>query len=40
MIQTNSQVQFYDFELRLEASKDKVKAMIDGIKPVLDLIDP
>ena len=40
VIQTNSQAQFHDFELWLEASRSKVKAMTDGIKPVLDLIDP
>ena len=39
MIQTNSQVQFYDFELWLEANKEKLKTISNGIKPVLDLID-
>jgi len=38
--QTNSQAQFHDFALQLEASKETMKAMTDGIKPVLDLIDP
>ena len=40
MIQTNSQAQFCDFTLQLEASKEMMKAMTDGIKPMLDLIDP
>ena len=40
VIQTKSQAQFYDFVLWLEASKETMKAMTDGIKPVLDLIDP
>ena len=40
MIQTNSQAQFRDFVLRLEANKETMKAMTDAIKPVLDLIDP
>ena len=39
MIRTNSQGQFCDFELRLEASKEKLKTISNGIKPVLDLID-
>jgi len=38
-IRTNSQAQFRDFVLRLEASKETMKAMTDGIKPVLHLID-
>ena len=33
-------MQFRDFTLRLEASKEMMKAMTDGIKPVLDLINP
>ena len=33
-------MQFRDFTLRLEASKEMMKAMTEGIKPVLDLIDP
>ena len=40
VIRTNSQAQFHDFALRLEASKEMMKAMTEGIKPVLDLIDP
>ena len=40
VIRTNSQAQFHDFMLQLEASKETMKAMTDGIKPVLDLIDP
>ena len=40
MIQTNSQEQFRDFALWLEASKETMKAMTDEIKPMLDLIDP
>ena len=40
VIQTNSQAQFRDFVLRLEASEETMKAMTDGIKPALDLIDP
>ena len=39
MIQTNSQAQFCDFKLRLEASKEKLKTISNGIKPVLDLIN-
>ena len=40
VIRTNSHVQFRDFALRLVASKETMKAMTDGIKPMLDLIDP
>ena len=40
VIQTNSQAQFRDFVLQLEASEEMMKAMTDGIKPMLDLIDP
>ena len=40
MLRTNSQAQFYDFALQLEANKETMKAMPDGIKLVLDLIDP
>ena len=40
MIRTNSQVEFHDFELWLEASRNKVKAIADRIKVVLDLINP
>jgi len=39
VIRTNSQGQFYDFKLWLEASKEKLKTISNGIKPVLDLID-
>jgi len=39
VIRTNSQGQFCDFELRLEASKEKLKTISNGIKPVLYLID-
>ena len=39
VIRTNSQGQFCDFELRLEASKKKLKSISNGIKPMLDLID-
>jgi len=40
VIRTNSQAQFHNFVLRLEASKETMKAMTNWIKPVLDLIDP
>ena len=40
VIRTNSQAQFCDFALRLETSKETMKAMTDEIKPMLDLIDP
>ena len=40
MIRTNSQEQFRDFVRWLETSKETMKAMTDGIKLVLDLIDP
>ena len=40
VIQTNSKAQFRDFMLWLKASRNKVKAITDRIKVVLDLIDP
>ncbi|XP_066311035.1 uncharacterized protein [Miscanthus floridulus] len=39
LIRTNSQGQFRDFELRLEAIKEKLKTISNGIKPMMDLID-
>ena len=39
VIQTKSQVQFHDFELWLEAGKEKLKTISNGIKLMLDLID-
>jgi len=40
VIRTNSQAQFRDFVLWLEANKEMMKTMTNGIKPMLDLIDP
>ena len=37
---TNVQAHYRDFELRLQANQDKMKTIIDGIKPMLDFIDP
>jgi hypothetical protein len=40
VVRTNAQAQYHDFELWLQANQDKMKTIIDGIKPMLDFIDP
>ena len=37
---TNSQAQFWDFRARIEAKQTRLDVVIEGIKPVLDFIDP
>jgi hypothetical protein len=39
VVHTNSRVQYEDYELRLKATRNKVKAIIARIAPVLDFID-
>ena len=36
----NSHAQFRDFEARIEAKQARLNTVIEGIKPVLDFIDP
>ena len=40
VICTNSQAQFRDLQARLKAKQDRIDAIVTGIKPVLDYIDP
>ncbi|XP_066324369.1 uncharacterized protein [Miscanthus floridulus] len=40
MRHTNAQAQFQDLQARMKAMQDKIDAMVVGIKPMLDLIDP
>lgn len=40
MIRTNSQAQYHDYELWLEAKQPEIDAIVMGIKPMLDFIYP
>lgn len=40
VICTNSEAQFQDLQSRLKAKQDRIDAIVMGIKPVLDYIDP
>lgn len=39
VVRANSRVQYEDYELRLRATRDKIKAIIARITPVLNFID-
>lgn len=40
VVRTNAQAWFRDFKLWLQANQDKMKTIINGIKPMLDFINP